>query len=64
MVVIQVGPDIAVWVGHEISGIVLEQHRWVLTPPRAKGERHHGPRGVLVELREATGDETTEKRHC
>jgi hypothetical protein len=64
MVVIKVGPHIAVWIRDEISGIVLEQHRWVLTPPATEGEGHEGPRGVLVELREATGDETTKKGHC
>lgn len=63
MVVIKVRPHIAVWIRDEIAGIVLEQHRWVLTPPATKGEGHQAPRRVLVELREATGDETTEKGH-
>lgn len=63
MVVIERRPDIAVRIRHEVTGIVLEQHRWVFTEPGAKREGHYAPGGVLVELGKATGNETTEKRH-
>ena len=63
MVLVQVGPHVAVRVCDHIACVVLNDQGRVLAEPGAQREGEDAPRRVLVELREAARHKTTEKRH-
>lgn len=64
MVVVVVGPDVAVGVVDKVAGVVLDLQRRVLAPPESDGEDEEHPGRVACELREAARNEATEEHYA
>lgn len=61
MVVIEMGPHVAVRVQHEITSVIFNLHRGVLSEPRAYGEKEEHPTRIAIKLREPTRNKSTQE---